>query len=679
MDRYLQFLQELQRRRVFKVAAAYAVAAWLLVEVSSVVLPAFELPAWGLRAVIIALAGGFPIACILAWAYDLTADGLKRDRGGGEEAAHETAAPSPESQAQVTSWKILLVGTALAVALVGGLASMYVTYTPPASHLAVLPFRVVNDDPEADALAAGLLETLTSSITQLGQFEENLWVVPSSEITAPMTPSAARQRFGVSTVVSGSIQFGTQRIQLTLNLIDATSERQVESRRFGVGRGGLLGLQSEAVRHLAGMLRLPLTSEQSARLADGQTADPEAERLYVKGRGVLRGASSVAAVDDAIGLFDQALRIDSAFALAHAGLGEAYRQKYKRTDDIRWVDAAISHTQRALALDSTRAPVWVALGLVRSDQRHNEAAIRAFERALTINPGYAEAYRHLGVVHRRTGDLARAEDTFREAISRQPEYWKGHNALGTFYYSQARYEDAIAQYEHGLRLAPANPSLLNNVAVVYWQQHQLEDAIGAFERILALDSTRAITQSNLATAYFYLGRYDDAARLYAKASAQSPKDHSLVGALADAQTWSLGQREAAPASYRRAISLAKEHLSFRDQDPEILGSLAQYYARLQRPDSAYVWLRRLEPLVDSSTVSVPLAFGIGELYESLGERSHAREWVRFSLNRGYGWIPLTRSPWLADLRTDPFILSLLRREGLNISPRRARPTSDSGR
>ena len=656
MDRYIRFFYELQRRRVFRVAAAYAVTAWLLVEVSSVVLPAFGLASWVLRVIIVALAGGFPIACLLAWAYDLTAEGVTRDRGPVD----DTTDSEPSSRRGASA---VLVGAALVVALAGGLASMYFAYAPPRSHLAVLPFRVVNETPDAEVLAAGLLETLTSSITQLGQFEETLWVVPASEITEPMTPSGARERFGVSTVVSGSIQFGEERIRLTLNLIDAKTQRQVQSRQLDVGQRGLLGLQSEATRHLARMLNLPLSSQHSARLTQEDIGDPEAERLYVQGRGVLRKAASLPSIDEAIGLFEQALQAEPAFAGAHAGLGEAYRQKYKRTEDLRWVDAAIRHTQRALAIDSSYAPVWVALGVIRSDQRHDEAAIDAFRRALRIDPGYAEAYRHLGYVYRRLGETERAEETLREAIARQPEYWKGYNALGSFFYSQTRYEDAIAQYEHGLRLASANPSLLNNVAVTYWHQHQLEDAIGAFERILALDSTRTVTQSNLATAYFYLGRYDDAARLYAKAVAQSPKDYALVGALADAQTWSTTQRDAAPATYRRAIALAREHLSFRDQDPEILGSLAQYYARLHHPDSAHVWLRRLEPLVDSSTAGVTLAFGMGELYESLGQRVPARRWIRSALNRGYGWIPLTRSPWLADLRTDPYILPLLQREG----------------
>jgi tetratricopeptide (TPR) repeat protein len=408
------------------------------------------------------------------------------------------------------------------------------------------------------------------------------------------------------------------------------------------------------------MLNLRLTPDRTAALAKGRTADPEAHQLYMEGRGALRQALTVATLDEAIALFDRAIAADSAFPLAYAGLGEAYWQKYRQTDDAAWVETALLSSRQALALDSTLAPVWVTLGIIRSGQRHDDAAIAAFQRALALDAGYADTYRHLATVYRRRGEDDRAEATYRQAITRQPEYWKGYNALGVFYYFRGRYADAIAQYEHGLRLAPANASLLNNIAVAYWQLERIDQAMGIFERILALDSTRVSVQSNLATAYFYQGRYDDAVRLYARATQQHPKDHSLAGALADAQTWSSDHAPAAPAAYRRAITLAREHTSFRGQDPLIVGSIAQYYARLGDRDSAQVWLQELEPLIaDTAAVDAVYAFGVGELYESLGRRQRALPWIQRALAQGYGWIPLQYSPWLADLRSDPTIRRLL--------------------
>lgn len=652
----LRFLGKLKRRSVFKVAAAYVVSAWLLVQVAAIVIPAFGFPDWSMRGLLIALGVGFPIACGLAWAYELTADGLVLDPG--DEAPDEAGATIPIGGRQLASWETVLVVGALGLAVVGGVAAVFTLGGRTAPHLAVLPFRVVGSEPGAETLAAGLVEGFTSTVTQFGRFDEALWVVPAAEITESMTPSAARQRFGVSLVLAGSIQFDRDRVRLTLNLIDAETERQIRSRQFDMRKQNVIDLQDEATRQLAGLLDLRLSPQQASLLTRGHTLDPDARRLYLQGRGILRQSTSVPSTEEAIVLFQRALVADTAFALAHAGLGEAYWKKYRQTDDVQWVEAALHASQRSLAIDSTLAPVWLTLGIIRSDQRQDEAAVNAFERALAIDGHDADAMRHLATAYRRQGQWERAESTYRRAIALRPEYWKGYNLLGAFYYSQGRYDDAVDQYEHGLRLAPANPSLLNNVAVAYWQMERLDEAMGMFERILALDSTRAAAQYNLATAYFYRGRFDDAARLYARTFAQQPHDHGLAGALADAQWWSSDEHDEAAATYRQAIDLVKEQLAVR-REPVLLGSLAQYYVRIQRPDSARLWLREMEALVDTSSADVVTAFALGELHESLGDRDRALAWMRQALDRGYGWIQLTASPWLADLRTDPRVQQVI--------------------
>jgi len=653
----LRFLGKLKRRSVFKVAAAYVVSSWLLIQVASIVVPAFGLADWTMRALLIALIIGFPLACGLAWAYELTADGLVLD--SDNEALDAEERTIPLGGRQLASWETVLVVAALGLALAGGVAAVFTMGGRAAPHLAVLPFRVVGSEPGAETLAAGLVESFTSTVTQFGRFDESIWVVPAAEITESMTPSAARQRFGVSLVLAGSIQFDRERVRLTLNLIDAETERQIRSRQFDVRRQNVIDLQDEATRQLAGILDLRLSPQQTALLTRGQTLDPDARRLYLQGRGLLRQGTSVDDTEEAIVLFQRALIADTAFALAQAGLGEAYWKKYRQTENVQWVDAALQASRRAVTIDSALAPVWITLGIIRSDQRQDEAAIEAFERALDIDVNNADAMRHLATVYRRQGKWKQAESTYNRAIALRPEYWKGYNLLGAFYYSQGRYEDAISQYEYGLRLAPANPPLLNNVAVAYWQLERLDEAMGMFERILALDSTRSSAQYNLATAYFYRGRFDDAARLYARTFAKQPYDHGLAGALADAQWWSTTQHEAAAASYRRAIELVTEQLAVR-REPMLLGSLAQYHVRLQQPDSARKWVREMESLVDTASADVVTAFALGELHESLGNRDQALTWMRRALDRDYGWIQLTASPWLAELRTEPRVQQLIR-------------------
>ena len=678
MERFLQFFSELRRRSVFKVAAAYCVTAWLLVQVASIVLPTFEAPAWVMKVFLFAMAAGFPIALLCAWAFDLTPEGLVRtlslppptersERERQDSASRSApAVDSPSTFSRFGRFTWIAAGTGLiVVALLGWL---YQARIPDARHLAVLPFRVVGAESEnTDTFSAGLLETLSSRLMQLGQFQEALWVVPASEILGPMTPSEARERFGATLVVSGSIQVEADLVRLTLNLIDTATRRQISSRQIDHRGAGHLALQDEAALLLARMLQVQLTDNARKTVTAGSTTDAEANALYLRGRGTLRNVQKYASsserstsdLDAAIVLFTQSIKADSLFALAHAGLGEAYWQKYQRTDDVQWADEALRHSQRALDLNDGLAPVWVSLGIIRSGQRDDDAALEAFQRALEIDPSYADAHRFRGQVYQRLGHVERAEHAYQQAIALQPEYWKGYNSLGAFYYRTARYDEAIAQFNRGLRLAPSNPSLLNNVAVVHWELGHLDEAVERFEHILELSPDRASAKRNLATAYFYQGRFDKASELYAQLVVQRPHDYMLRGYLADAYTWSINGEEQAPSTYQQAIALGRDQLAIRRRDPAVLTSLATYYARLGRVDSARVFLQWVEELVDPNSADVSTAFSIGGIYEQLGEREQALEWMRSALRRDFGWIQVQHSPWLDGLREDPAFIGML--------------------
>lgn len=675
-----RLLGELQRRSVVKVAAGYTVSAWLFIQVASIVIPAFGWPDWVMRATLIALVAGFPIACALAWAYQWTSIGIRREdepepfadgapEHGVSERDHDVGLMGDSRIfGRLTSWEVGMVGLVMILALGVGLFSLSTADAARPQHIAVLPFRVVSEDlPGATLLAAGLMETLTSSITQFGQSEKGLWVVPAAEISDSMTPSAVRQQFGVSLIVSGSMQFTEQSIRLTLNLIDAATGRQIRSHQMNVGREKVIDLQDKATQQLARMLDISTSQMPMSAVLAHTNRDPEAVRLYMEGRGLLRGATSVSQIDAAIESLVRAVAIDSMYAIAAAGLGEAYWQKYRRTSDTRWVNAAIYQSQRALNIDSTLAPVWTTLGILRRDQQHDEAAMTAFRRAIEIDPDASDPYRHLAIVHRRRGDLGQAEVMYREAIARQPEYWKNYNVLGAFYYSQGRHADAVTEYTRGLRLAPANPSLLNNIAVAHWQREDLDQAISAFEKLIAIDPEHTAAISNLATAYFYTERFDEAADLYAQALKQSPEDHYVAGALADAQLWSANSADAAPETYRYAIQRAHRQLSVQS-DPWAFMSLSTYYVRLNRLDSAEVWLNRLEETVDVDQTDAVMSFSIGTLYEALGDREAAWPWVQSALDRDYGWVALNRSPFLADFREDERVEAYRLRHAQSIDP-----------
>ncbi|MDX1488766.1 MAG: protein kinase, partial [Acidiferrobacterales bacterium] len=269
---------------------------------------------------------------------------------------------SRERWPSVQVWQRLFRWPLLAIPLVLGVVLLAVWFSwsnvPEQRHLAVLPFTVIGETTDARAFSAGLLESLTSKLTQIEQYQEgSLWVVPAAEVTASMTPSDARAQLGVTLVVSGSVQMQGERVRLTLNLIDTENRRQIASEQIDHRNTEALALQDEAVLMLARMLRVRLKRNEREELTAGSTEKSQANAFYLRGWGYLRNYQTVEEVELAIDHFRKAIDVDPDFALAYAGLGEAYWQKFRRTDDVQWVDDAIEHSQHALRLNDRLAPV----------------------------------------------------------------------------------------------------------------------------------------------------------------------------------------------------------------------------------------------------------------------------------------------------------------------------------
>lgn len=586
---------------------------------------------------------------------ELLRSDLKRIRQGASPIGATSRPRSSKNWVSGRVWQRPFRRPLLAIPLVLGIVLLALWFSwsdvPGQRHLAVLPFTVIGETTDAQAFSAGLLESLTSKLTQMEQYQGSLWVVPAAEVTASMTPSDARAQLGVTLVVSGSVQMQAERVRLTLNLIDTESRRQIASEQIDHRNTEALALQDEAVLMLARMLRVRLKRDEREELTAGSTEKAQANAFYLRGWGYLRNYQTVEEVELAIDLFRKAIDVDANFALAYAGLGEAYWQKFRRTDDVQWVDDAIEHSQYALRLNDRLAPVYITLGIIQSGQGHYEDALASYQQALEIDPFNAEAYRRRAIVYRRQGRLEDAEVAYERAIELKPGYWKGYNSLAVFYYLSGRYAEAIAQYEQALDLAPSNQTLLLNAGAAYWEMEELDKSVQMIEHVLQLNPDDGRAQSNLATAYFYQGRFADAARLYEGDLAQRPQNYGAQGFLADSYYW-IPDRDAATTAYRKAITLARQHLRVSD-DPQVLGSLASYYARLGIRDSALVYLNQIESGLKPEQADVVQAFGVGEVYETLGEREKALRWMESALRRDYGWIQVQHSPWLQTLRKDP--------------------------
>jgi serine/threonine protein kinase/Flp pilus assembly protein TadD len=534
---------------------------------------------------------------------------------------------------------------------------------PEKKFLAVLPFRVIGDDAASQSFADGLMEILPSRLSLLEQFHGALSVVPAVEVRERgiTSVSKAQAAFGVTLVVSGSVQRQDARVRLTLNLNDAKTLKQLWSSVNDYALTNGSALQDGAVLELAKMLELEMRPEMEQLLARRRTTVPKAFDFYTQARGYLLRFENVKNIDAAIGLFEEAIRQDPNYASAYAGLGEAYWRKYQRTQDTQWVTNAVANCQRVQELSAELAEVAITLGLIKTGTGKNQEAIEHFERALELDPVNSDAYRGMARAYEALGDkenLDKAEATYLKGIQLKPSYWAGYSNLGRFYYRLGNKESAAQQFKQAIALTPDNFRAYASLGAIYYHMERFEEAQAMYEQSLRIQANLPAYQ-NLGTLCFYQGRYADAAEMYTKALELNDKDYHLWGNLAAAQFWALGKLDKALANYARAAKMAEELRQVNPRESSTLSDLAGYYGILGRRDLAI-------PLVEQMLKLFPedqhVIFEAAHTYEQLGMRELALRWLAKALKNGYSRKEIQRSPFLRNLRTDSRYADLLKND-----------------
>jgi len=354
-------------------------------------------------------------------------------------------------------------------------------------------------------------------------------------------------------------------------------------------------------------------------------------------------------MDSAIAVFIHALERDPNYALAYAGLGQAYWHKYEETHDQTWVGRASEACRKAVELGRELANGHTCIGVVYNGTGRYEQAAEEFQRAAELDPDSDDALRGLGLADERLGRLPDAENKYQRAISLHPNYWADYNWLGSFYYTQARYEDAAKMFSQVVALAPDSERGYSNLGGVYLNLGRYTDAIPLFERSVAIRPT-ADAYSNLATAYFFQQRFAEAARTYEQAVKLNPFDYEMWGNLGDAYYWTPKEQSQAIPAYRKAVSLAHAALGVNPRDGVILCNLALYHAMLHEKDPAIAFLRRALALAPDNS---DFLFKAAEIYDQFGMTEPAFAALQHSIKQGYSRFFARDHPIFGNLRTDP--------------------------
>jgi len=361
----LSFITELRRRHVFKVGISYVVVAWLILQVADTLLDNLGMPEWSFRLIFVLLVIGFPIALILAWAYDLSPDGVKRTAASGDETA------SPEQKPSLAGSSVL-------------------SAPPPNASVAVLPFVNMSGDKSNEYFSDGLAEELLNVLSKIDQLK--VAARTSSFHFKGETGNIAEiaRSLGVATVLEGSVRQSGSRIRITAQLINAADGFHLWSEAYDRELDDIFAVQDEIASSVAGALKVKLLGQDGEQISANGTRDTAAFQAYLQGMHYRNQGSDEVALRNAMRAFEKAIELDPGYAKAHASMAACW--DWLTTNSFIRFDEGIPRIERSAARAIELAPDlsdgYIVLGRsllqYRLDQRGSRNAINT---AMKLNPG----------------------------------------------------------------------------------------------------------------------------------------------------------------------------------------------------------------------------------------------------------------------------------------------------
>jgi len=457
------FFAELKRRNVYKVAIAYAVVAWLLMQVASQIFPFFEIPNWAVRLVVLLLVIGFPVAVILAWAFELTPEGIKRA---------EDVDPS-KSVRRKTGRKLDFFIIAVLLLVIGFLffQRFHPNVSPAVSStleksIAVLPFENFSEDKAFAFFADGVQDEILTDLAKIA----DLKVISRTSVmqyknTATRNLPEIAQALKVAHVVEGSVQRAGNRVRVSAQLIDARNDTHVWAEKYDRDLADVFAIQSEIAEKIADQLQAKLSPKEKAAMAERPTSDMAAYDLYLRAKELIYEVNTSHEKEDyfkAVQLLDQAVARDPAFLLAHCQLAYVH-------DDIYFSNYDPTETRLALAETSVRAAARLQpdAGETHLTQaihfywgyRNYDRARAELAKAQRTLPNNAQIFQFLGLIDRRQSRWDEAIRNLERAVDLDPRNQDTLNDLKDTYFNLQRYEEAIAVAYRALSLQPRNALL----------------------------------------------------------------------------------------------------------------------------------------------------------------------------------------------------------------------------
>jgi TolB-like protein/Tfp pilus assembly protein PilF len=654
------FVAELQRRKVYRVAAAYIIAAGFIIQIGSAVFPAWELPNWTFRLVVVFLLIGFPISLILAWAYDVTPQGIR-------------ATPAPGAHRRRNLITLIAIGV-----VVSAVAGFFILPRALArkidKSIAVMPFENLSEDKENAHFADGIQDDILTNLAKIGDLKVISRISVMAYRGAPHSAREVGKALGVSTILEGSVRRSGNRVRVTVQLIDAANDEHIWANNYDRDLNDVFAIQTDLSKEIAGALQAKLSPSEKAQIERRPTENGEAYLAFVQAHNLQNAVEDLGKLKQSEQLYARAIELDPRFALAIARYSQLESwivHTFERTTERR--EKARALAQRALQLQPDLPEAHLAMGFsLYYGDNDFEGALKEFEIAQRNLPNEAEGYLALGSIQRRLGKWPESNASLEKAASLDPkDSWVFQN-LALSYQTLRDFAAANKTIDRGLEVNPDGLGLWeikSKLAIA--EKGDLSVAERAFQAV------KSIPMNNEEKLRIAGGRLDVflLERRYQEAlhEAESLPDDFLAGipAALCGKYYLLGfarkalhDEAGARAALLKAKDLVEAQLKKSPDSPDLRIQLAKVLAYLGEKDAALTEARRATEILPESKDAFggpEITAGMAEVCAIVGENARAIELLDGLLGRPS---PVTvallkLSPAWDPLRKDPRFQALI--------------------
>lgn len=637
----MNFFQELRRRNVYKAAISYVVISWAALQASDIIFPIIGLPERGLRYLLIALIVGFPMWIVFAYIFEWTPKGFRKT---------DDVAPQQSMNKQTDKKlnQVIIMGLSLAVVLLISDRIFGITYsgestTEQTKSIAVLPFE--NMSVEEDAyFAAGVTEDILTHISKIGDLRVLSHFTLKEYDSKGKTVEEIGKELGVSFLLTGSIRRAGDDLRISCHLVQVNPEEEAWAENFDRRMEDVFAIQTEVAKEVAKYLQANLSLQEQELISAQPTKDLAAYNIYLKGREEYNRYQPEG-MKKAIEYFKQALDRDPSFALAWAGLADAFGQGAFNFGILpyEYIDSARVSAEKAVGLNPQLAEAWKAMGLVSTLKGEYEEAMKHYRKSLDYNPNYTPAISNLANLYAFENDMPKAIALQKNLIASSPLNFRAIGQLGMFYDKLEMQEEALEAYKRSLEIDSANWSVLYNAAYSEFYSNNIEASKQYLERMVATDP-----------------------------------DNPLINEVA------------ADVAMNISTDMAKEYLQKVLDHPEydvrnnysVPLLLGYTLIEENKTDSAKYWIDlglsfQLEE-INAGNLNVDFFYMISAAYAMLGEKEQAIDWMEKAIDNGYIYVKsFERDPWFASIRQEARYQEVLEDLKLRIEQMRMEVTGGS--